>query len=49
MQFMLQPCHILLVALIGWANDRQQQIIEFQNNQIEALRKLLRKTACAAD
>ena len=33
----VQPCHILLAALIGRANDRQQQIIEFQNDQIEAL------------
>jgi len=32
MQFMLQPCHILLATLIGWANERQQ-IIEFQNDQ----------------
>jgi transposase InsO family protein len=43
MQFMLQPCHILLAALIGWANERQQQIIEFQNDQIEALLKKLGK------
>ena len=27
-QFMLQPCHILLAILIGWANERQQRIIE---------------------
>ncbi|MGZ0174661.1 MAG: hypothetical protein ACKVHE_34595 [Planctomycetales bacterium] len=37
MQLMLQPCHILLAILIGWANERQQRIIEFQNDQIEAL------------
>jgi hypothetical protein len=43
MQFMLQPCHILLATLIGWANERQQQIIEFQNDQIEALLKKLGK------
>jgi len=43
MQFMLQPCHILLAALIGWANERQRWIIEFQNDQIEALLKLLGK------
>jgi hypothetical protein len=35
--------HILLAALIGWANVRQQQIIEFQNDQIEALLKKLGK------
>jgi hypothetical protein len=43
MQFMLQPCHILLATLIGWANERQQQIIEFQNDQIKALLKKLGK------
>ena len=43
MQFILQPCHILLAAFIGWANERQRRIIEFQNNQIEALLKLLGK------
>ncbi len=38
---MLQPCYILLAALVGWANERQQQIIAFQNDQIEApLKKL---------
>ena len=43
MQLVLQPCHILLAALIGWANERQQQIIEFQNDQIEALLEKLGK------
>jgi putative transposase len=38
---MLQPRHILLAALIGWANERQQRIVEFQNDQIEALLKKL--------
>ena len=39
MPFLLQPWHILLAALCGLANQRQQQIIEFQNAQIEALLK----------
>jgi hypothetical protein len=43
MQFVLQPYHILLAALIGWANERQQQIIEFQNDQIKAMLKKLGK------
>ena len=43
MQFMLHPYHILLAALIGWANERQQRIIEFQNDQIEALLEKLGK------
>jgi putative transposase len=28
---------IQFAALVDWANERQQQIIEFQNDQIEAL------------
>jgi len=43
MQFMLQPYHILLATLIGWANERQHKIIEFQNDQIKALLKKLGK------
>ncbi len=41
MPFLLQPWHILLAALSGMVNQRQQQIIEFQNAQIEALLKKL--------
>ena len=37
----LQPWHILLACLCGLVNQRQQQIIEFQNAQIEALLKQL--------
>ena len=37
MHFLLQPCQILLAALCGVVNQRQQQVIEFQNAQIEAL------------
>jgi hypothetical protein len=43
MQFMFQPYHILLATLVGWASERQRRIIEFQNDQIGALLKLLRK------
>ena len=39
MPFLLQPWHILLASLCGMVNERQQQIIEFQNAQIEALLK----------
>ena len=38
---LLQPWHILLATLCGLVNQRQQQIIEFQNAQIEALLKKL--------
>ena len=37
MQFLLQPWHILRTALCGKVNQRQQQIIESQNAQIETL------------
>ena len=41
MPFLLQPWHILLAALCGLVNQRQQRIIEFQNTQINALLKKL--------
>ena len=43
MSFLLQPWHIMLAAFCGLVNQRQQQIIEFQNAQIEALLKQLGK------
>ena len=39
MPFLLQTWHILLASLCGMVNERQQQIIEFQNAQIDALLK----------
>ncbi|HIK93571.1 MAG TPA: hypothetical protein EYG03_16605 [Planctomycetes bacterium] len=39
MPFLLQPWHILVAALCGMVNQRQQQVIEFQNTQIETLLK----------
>ena len=44
MSFLLTPCPMLLAVLCGMANQRQQQIIEFQNAQIEAL---LNKLGCS--
>ena len=41
MSFILQPWHIQLAVLCGLVNQRQQQIIELQNAQIEALLKKL--------
>ena len=43
MPFLFQPWHILLAALCGMVNERQQQIIQFQNAQIETLLKKLGK------
>ena len=43
MSFPLTPWHILLAVLCRGVNHRQQQIIEFQNAQIEALLKKLGK------
>ena len=40
MFFLLQPYHILLAILIGWANERHQRISEFQSDQVEALLKM---------
>lgn len=47
MSFLLQPWHILLAALCGLVKQRQQQVIEFQNAQIETLLKQLEKGATA--
>ena len=41
MSFILQPWHILLASICGLVNQRQQQIIEFQNAHIKALLKKL--------
>ena len=49
MQFILQHYRILLAALIGWTNERQQRIIEFQNDQIKALLKKLGKKRILLD
>ena len=43
MSFVLQPWQVVFVALSAWVNRRQQQIIEFQNAEIEALLKKLGK------
>jgi transposase InsO family protein len=37
MSFLLKPWHFVFVALCGWVNEPQQQVIEFQNAQIDAL------------
>ncbi len=37
MSFLLKPWHFVFVALCGWVNEQQQQVIEFQNAQIDAL------------
>lgn len=49
MFFLFQPCHILLATLCGLVNQRQQQIIEFQNAQIETLLKWLGKKRLRPD
>ena len=49
MSCILQPWHILLGGLCGLVNQRQQQIIEFQNAQIEALLKQLGKKRLLLD
>ena len=43
MNFILQPWQLLLAILSGWIHHRQQQMIEFQNEQIETLLKQLGK------
>ncbi len=43
MSFVLQPWQLLFAILSGWIHHRQQQIIEFQNDQIQSLLKQLGK------
>ena len=43
MSFVLQPWQLLFAILSGLVQRRQQEIIEFQNSEIEALLKLLGK------
>ena len=43
MNFVPQPMDLMLMALVGWVSQRQQQIIQFQNTQIETLLKKLGK------
>ena len=43
MSFILQPWQLLLAILSGWIHHRQQQIIEFQNDQIASLLKQMGK------
>ena len=43
MSFVLQPWQLLLAILSGMVHRRQQQIIEFQNSEIETLLKQLGK------
>ena len=50
MSFILTPWHIAFAALSGWVNERQQEINDFQNAQIEALlQKLGRKRILLTD
>ena len=39
MNFVLQPWQLLAYLLLGWLQRQQQQIIEFQNEQIKTLLK----------
>ena len=43
MSFVLHPWHLLLVILAGWANQLQQQIIDFQRTEIDVLKTKLGK------
>ena len=46
MHVILQPWHILFAVLCGWLNERQQRVIEFQNDQIEAFWESSRRSVC---
>ena len=46
MQTVVKPLNFLLVILPGWLQHRQQQIIEFQSDQIESLLEQMGKKRC---
>ena len=43
MSFVLKPWQLLLVALAGWVNLQQQQLVEFQDAEIQILLRRLGK------
>ena len=43
MSFILHPWQLLLVVLAGWVNQQQQQIIDFQQTEIDVLKEKLGK------
>ena len=43
MSFVLQPWQLLLAALAGWVNQKQQAVIDFQGTQIQILMEKLGK------
>ena len=43
MNFVLQPWQLLLAALAGWVNRKQQAVIDFQGTQIQILMEKLGK------
>jgi putative transposase len=43
MDFVLQPWQLLLAALAGWVNRKQQAVIDFQGTQIQVLMEKLGK------
>ena len=43
MNFVLQPWQLLLAALAGWVNRKQQAVIDFQGTQIQVLMEKLGK------
>jgi predicted oxidoreductase len=49
MSFLLQPWHLLPAILCGLVNRRHQQIIEFQNAQLDVLLRRLAKKRLLLD
>ncbi len=45
MSFVLKPWQLLLMALAGWVNLCQQQRIDFQDDEIQILLRLLARGA----
>lgn len=43
MNFVIQPCHLLLAILAGWVNRRQQEAIDYLRTENAILRELVGK------
>src|SRR3981081_1791524 len=43
MNFVLQPCQLLLAVLAGWSNRQQQEVIEYLRTENQILKEKLGK------
>jgi putative transposase len=49
MNFVLQPCNLLLVSLAGWINRHQQNVIEYLRTENQVLQEKIGKKRILLD